>query len=66
VAVAITAYARDEDRTRALLAGYQAHLVKPYQIGQLVLIVDDLLGPRLASEVRAAPGQAGRRTQVAI
>ena len=65
VAVAITAYARDEDRARALLAGYQAHLVKPYQIGQLVLIVDELLGARRASEVLAAAGPAGRRTQVA-
>jgi signal transduction histidine kinase/ActR/RegA family two-component response regulator len=42
-AVAITAYARDEDRARALLAGYQAHLVKPYQVGQLVEIIGELL-----------------------
>jgi PAS domain S-box-containing protein len=28
-AVALTAYARNEDRTRALLAGYQSHLAKP-------------------------------------
>ena len=47
-------------RARALLAGYQAHLVKPYQIGQLVLIVDELLGARRASEVLAAAGPAGR------
>jgi CheY-like chemotaxis protein len=28
-AVALTACARQEDRTRALLAGYQSHLAKP-------------------------------------
>lgn len=66
VAVALTAYARDEDRARALLAGYQAHLVKPYQIGQLVHIVNDLLSARIATDVPAAAGQAGGRTQVAI
>jgi CheY-like chemotaxis protein/two-component sensor histidine kinase len=44
-AVAVTAYARDEDRARALLAGYQAHIVKPYQVGQLVATINDLADP---------------------
>ena len=44
-AVAITAYARDEDRARALLAGYQAHIVKPYQVGQLVAMINGLVNP---------------------
>jgi CheY-like chemotaxis protein len=30
-ALALTAFAHDEDRTRALRAGYQAHLPKPFQ-----------------------------------
>ena len=52
LAVALTAYARDEDRARALQFGFQAHLTKPYQVGQLVVILNQLLaaqrveGPR--------------------
>jgi CheY-like chemotaxis protein len=38
-AVAVTAYARDEDRKRALAAGFQAHLTKPYQVTKLVAIL---------------------------
>jgi CheY-like chemotaxis protein len=38
-AVALTAFARSEDRTRALLAGYQAHLSKPIESGELVATV---------------------------
>jgi CheY-like chemotaxis protein len=41
-AVAITAYARDEDRARALRAGFQAHLIKPYQVAQLIKILHGL------------------------
>jgi len=29
-AAALTAYARDEDRGRALAAGYQVHIAKPF------------------------------------
>jgi PAS domain S-box-containing protein len=35
-AVALTAFARSEDRTRALLAGYQAHIAKPVEPAELV------------------------------
>jgi CheY-like chemotaxis protein/anti-sigma regulatory factor (Ser/Thr protein kinase) len=63
-AVALTAYARDEDRARALLAGYQAHLVKPYQVGQLVSIICDLQA-RQKSATTAA-GRADARTPIAI
>jgi PAS domain S-box-containing protein len=38
-AVALTAFARSEDRTRALLAGYQAHLTKPVELNELVATV---------------------------
>jgi PAS domain S-box-containing protein len=41
-AVAFTAYARPEDRQRALAAGYQSHLVKPVEPGGLVLAVASL------------------------
>ena len=42
VAIAITAYARDEDRARALHAGFQGHLAKPYQVSQLVALINQL------------------------
>jgi CheY-like chemotaxis protein len=35
-AIALTAFARSEDRDRALRAGYQRHLSKPVDVGQLV------------------------------
>lgn len=38
-AVAITAYARSEDRTRALAAGFQGHLAKPIEPTELVATV---------------------------
>ncbi len=43
-ALALTAFARSEDRKRALLAGFQAHLAKPFDVGELVLLVADLVG----------------------
>jgi CheY-like chemotaxis protein len=65
-AIAVTAYARDEDRTRALVAGYQAHIVKPYQIGQLVAVIKDMLVARDVAGVSAATERAGKRTPIAI
>jgi PAS domain S-box-containing protein len=62
VAVAITAYARDEDRARALLAGYQAHLVKPYQVSQLVAVISELSQQRVASVAKPTPAAASGRT----
>ena len=41
-AIALTAYARDEDRLRALSAGYQIHLPKPVEPGQLIAAVANL------------------------
>ena len=43
-ALALTAFARAEDRKRALLAGYQAHLAKPFDVAELILVVADLVG----------------------
>jgi len=43
-ALALTAFARAEDRKRALQAGFQAHLAKPFDVGELVLLVADLAG----------------------
>jgi PAS domain S-box-containing protein len=38
-AVALTAYAQSDDRSRALAAGYQVHLAKPVDAGELVAVV---------------------------
>jgi PAS domain S-box-containing protein len=43
-ALALTAFARAEDRKRALVAGFQAHLAKPFDVAELVLLVADLVG----------------------
>ncbi len=43
-AIALTAFARSEDRTRALLAGYQLHLSKPVEPKELIATVASLVG----------------------
>jgi PAS domain S-box-containing protein len=43
-AAALTAYARPEDRMRALMAGYQIHVPKPVQPAELVAVVASLAG----------------------
>lgn len=47
-AIALTAYARTEDRTRALGAGYDAHVVKPVESAELVSTIS-----RLTTTLRA-------------
>lgn len=42
-AIAITAYARPEDRQRSLLAGYQMHLSKPIEARELIAGIASLL-----------------------
>ena len=41
-AIALTAFARSEDRTRAMLAGYQAHVSKPIEARELVATIRSL------------------------
>jgi PAS domain S-box-containing protein len=43
-AVALTAYARPEDRRRALLDGFQSHAVKPVDPQELVIVIANLVG----------------------
>jgi signal transduction histidine kinase/CheY-like chemotaxis protein len=45
-AAALTAYARTEDRLRALRAGFQLHLAKPVQPAELVTVVFSLAARR--------------------
>jgi PAS domain S-box-containing protein len=42
-AIALTAYARDEDRREVLAAGYQHHIAKPVEIAKLVELADSLV-----------------------
>ena len=43
-AIALTAYARTQDRIRALSAGYNTHVAKPVEIKELVTVVKCLIG----------------------
>jgi signal transduction histidine kinase/ActR/RegA family two-component response regulator len=43
-AIALTALARDEDRKRTLLAGYQVHISKPVDPAELVTVIATLAG----------------------
>jgi PAS domain S-box-containing protein len=42
--IALTAYARTQDRIRALTAGYNTHVAKPVEIKELVTVVKCLIG----------------------
>lgn len=41
-AIAITAYAKEEDKARALAAGYQRYLSKPVELGEFIATVAEL------------------------
>jgi PAS domain S-box-containing protein len=43
-AIALTAFARSEDRTRAMIAGYQVHIAKPIETQELLATVGSLAG----------------------
>jgi PAS domain S-box-containing protein len=43
-AIALTAFARSEDRTRAMLAGYQVHIAKPLEAQELLATVGSIAG----------------------
>jgi CheY-like chemotaxis protein len=43
-AIALTAFARSEDRTRALIAGYQVHISKPVSAAELIATVASVSG----------------------
>ncbi|HYO92107.1 MAG TPA: ATP-binding protein, partial [Pyrinomonadaceae bacterium] len=45
-AVALTAYARAEDRLRALRSGYQMHVAKPVELAELIAVIASLAGRR--------------------
>jgi PAS domain S-box-containing protein len=43
-AIALTAFARSEDRTRAMMAGYHTHIAKPIEPQELLATVGSLAG----------------------
>jgi PAS domain S-box-containing protein len=43
-AVALTAYARAEDRIRSLLAGFQVHVAKPVDVNELIAVIASQAG----------------------
>jgi signal transduction histidine kinase len=43
-AIALTAYARAEDRKRSLLAGFQSHVAKPAEPAELMALIATLVG----------------------
>ena len=43
-AIALTAYARAEDRLKALMAGFQVHAAKPVDATELLVLVATLVG----------------------
>jgi signal transduction histidine kinase/ActR/RegA family two-component response regulator len=55
-AIALTAFARSEDRTRALLSGYQLHLAKPVAPAELVVAIASLRTGASAERERSAGG----------
>lgn len=43
-AIALTAFSRAQDRTRALAAGFQSHVAKPVELEELATVVASLMG----------------------
>jgi PAS domain S-box-containing protein len=58
-AVALTAFARSEDRLRALEAGFSAHISKPVEPSELIAAVAALVGPSGPMLATSRPGQSG-------
>ncbi len=51
-AIALTAYASEEERTRILAAGFQMHIPKPVEPSELVAVVAKLAQTRLELDER--------------
>jgi PAS domain S-box-containing protein len=59
-AIALTAFARSEDRLGALEAGFSAHISKPVEPSELIATVASVVGPSSPLVNRAAASTAGR------
>jgi len=62
-AIALTAFARSEDRLRALESGFSAHISKPVEPSELIATVASVVGPAAPMMNRPAPamGRNGMR-----
>jgi PAS domain S-box-containing protein len=60
-AIALTAYAREEDREKALAAGFQGHISKPVDPSRLVAAIVDLLNRRSRGGRGETRGTRGTR-----
>jgi PAS domain S-box-containing protein len=58
-AAALTAYARSEDRIKALRSGFQMHLAKPIDPGELMLAVASLAARRTDAQHSHLPSPSG-------
>ena len=54
-AVALTAYAQAHDRTRALAAGFEAHVAKPVEPDELLRVLARFRDPEAAAEGPPVP-----------
>jgi PAS domain S-box-containing protein len=54
-AIALTAYARIEDRTKALLAGFNAHVPKPIDPSELIVAIAHVAGRLKVRDEGSAP-----------
>ena len=59
-AVALTAFARSEERRRALQAGYQVHLAKPVEPAELVAVCASLVEGLRSESARGAASDGPR------
>ena len=57
-AIALTAYARVEDRLRALAAGFQMHVAKPVETAELLTVAASLTGRLARAKQQSAPHHA--------
>jgi CheY-like chemotaxis protein len=57
-AIALTAYARDEDRLRALSAGFQMHVVKPVEPPDIIAATAHLVPVGKLAEAKALASAA--------
>ena len=67
-AIALTAYAREEDRQRALAAGFDLHLPKPIDPRELISSIVRLARPmnRLPEPTPVNSAEAGKRTFIHV
>src|SRR5439155_4445318 len=63
-ALAVSAYVREEDRMRALMAGFQGHVAKPFEPAELVAAIGSLTG-RGPAAAEAGPGDGAEAAETA-